>query len=49
MGRIEADFALESSLFGFRPCSALFGTGTVYPTLPTLLQLDIYGYPYQHT
>ena len=24
MGRIEADIALESWLFGFRPCSALF-------------------------
>ena len=31
MGRIEADIALESWLLGFRPCSALFGTGTVYP------------------
>ena len=31
MGRIEADIALKSWLFGFRPCSALFGTGAVHP------------------
>ena len=31
MGGIEADIVLESWLFRFRPCSALLGTGTVYP------------------
>ena len=31
MGRIEEDIAPESWLFEFRPCLALFGTGTVYP------------------
>ena len=29
MGRIQADIALESWLFGFQPCLDLFGT--VYP------------------
>ena len=36
MGRIEADIALESWLFGFWPCSALFRTGAVYPSGPNL-------------
>ena len=31
MGKIEADIVFESWLFGFRPCSALFGTGAVNP------------------
>ena len=33
MGRIEADIALESWLFGFRLRTALFGTGAVYPVI----------------
>ena len=40
MGRIEADIALQSWLFGFRPCLALFGTGTVYPTRFSKLNFD---------
>ena len=42
MGRIEADIALESWLFGFQPCSALFGTGAVYPFFLFLILVPMF-------